>query len=99
MIIPINNPAHSKKPESRFPPQLAKLGTDEIILIELQGSFQVEGDSSGQLAARLNLDNVSNMGILNTLFDIVDTMLHSPGNQTDFTHWPQPPRRQNREPF
>ena len=61
MIIPINPPVHSKKPETRFPPQLAKLGTDELILIELQGSFQVDGDPSGQLAARLNLENVSNI--------------------------------------
>ena len=59
MIIPINTTGSSEKSLTKFPPQLAKLGSDELILIELQGSFHIEGDASGQLAARLRLDNVS----------------------------------------
>ncbi|KAH8117932.1 hypothetical protein DFH11DRAFT_1699199 [Phellopilus nigrolimitatus] len=57
MIIPINLPAHTTKSSNKFPPQLAKLGTEEVVLIELQGAFQVEGDKSGQLAARINVEN------------------------------------------
>ncbi|KAL5526489.1 hypothetical protein ACEPAF_8213 [Sanghuangporus sanghuang] len=57
MIITINTPERSVKPLAKFSPQLAKLGSDELILIELQGSFHVEGDPSGQLAAQLSLDN------------------------------------------
>ena len=56
MIIPINIPSEISKDGPKFPPQLAKLGTEELILIELQGSFHVEGDKSGQLAATLKLD-------------------------------------------
>lgn len=63
MIIPINVPAHPSKPDGVFPPQLARLGTEEVILIELQGSFHVDGDQPGQLAARLKLDNVSSEAI------------------------------------
>ena len=59
MIIPINITETSERPLTKFPPQLAKLGSNEFILIELQGSFHVEGDAAGQLAARLRLDNVS----------------------------------------
>ncbi|THH04527.1 hypothetical protein EW145_g5459 [Phellinidium pouzarii] len=55
MIIPINLAAHASKSETKFPPQLAKLGAEEVILIELQGSFEVEGNQSGQLAASLKL--------------------------------------------
>ncbi|PAV16191.1 Erg28 [Pyrrhoderma noxium] len=57
MIIPINLHPESSKDGSKFPPQLAKLGTDEIILLELQGSFHTEGDAVGQQAAKLNLEN------------------------------------------
>ncbi|KAL5504223.1 hypothetical protein ACEPAH_8297 [Sanghuangporus vaninii] len=57
MIITINTPERSVRPITKFSPQLAKLGSDELILIELQGSFHVEGDASGQLAAQLSLDN------------------------------------------
>ena len=59
MIIPINlSPPHSDS--AHFPPQLAKLGTDEVVLLELQGKFHVEGDPAGQLAAKLQMqDEVS----------------------------------------
>ena len=59
MIIPINLHPEFSKDGTKFPPQLAKLGTDEIILLELQGSFYTEGDAVGQQAAKLNLENVS----------------------------------------
>lgn len=62
MIIPINLPSTSlSNPEtSKFPPQLAKLASDEVVLIELQGAFEVEGDAGGQVAAKLRFgENVS----------------------------------------
>lgn len=54
MIIPINH-QNNELQDAKFPPQLAKLGTDEIVLFELQGSFQVEGNEAGQLAATLKV--------------------------------------------
>ncbi|KAI5122925.1 hypothetical protein M0805_007603 [Coniferiporia weirii] len=56
MIIPINLPAHVPKSENKFPPQLAKLGSEEVVLIELQGSIEVEGSQWGQPIGRLKFD-------------------------------------------
>ena len=61
MIIPINLRPEPSGSGSKFPPQLAELGTDEIVLLELQGSFHIEGDHTGQLAAKLSLQNVRRM--------------------------------------
>lgn len=63
MIIPINIPSTSASTENKLPPQLAKIGTDEIVLIELQGSFEVEGDARGQVAANLRFENVRDLFI------------------------------------
>ena len=57
MIIPINLPSSPSADGRRFPPQLAKLGTEEVVLLELQGAFHVEGDQRGQMAARLQMEN------------------------------------------
>ncbi|KAI0090997.1 Ctf8-domain-containing protein [Irpex rosettiformis] len=54
MIIPINIATSSAGPT--LPPQLAKFGTDELVLIELQGSLDVEGEISGQLVGKLDLE-------------------------------------------
>ena len=60
MIIPINvtPPSSSRR---TFPPQLAQYGTDEVVLIELQGSLDVEGEMAGQFVGKLDLcsDTVS----------------------------------------
>lgn len=57
MIIPVNLPSSSNSEnETTFPPQLAKLGTKEVILLELQGSVQTEGDRDGQLVGTLKID-------------------------------------------
>jgi hypothetical protein len=44
-----------------LPPQLAKLGSDEVIIIELQGTLEVESncesDRDGQIAAKLRVDD------------------------------------------
>jgi hypothetical protein len=44
------------KSSHKLPPQLAKLGNDEIVLIELQGSLEVEGVQDGQLVGTLKID-------------------------------------------
>ena len=55
MIIPINIPSSSRFDNNTLPPPLARIGTDELVLIELQGSFQTEGDRSGQLVGHLHI--------------------------------------------
>ncbi len=62
MIIPVNLPSSSNSEnETTFPPQLAKLGTKEVILLELQGSVQTEGDRDGQLVGTLKIDEKVSM--------------------------------------
>lgn len=72
MIIPINlspSPNPSDSPTNTFPPQLAQLGTSELVILEMQGSFHVEGAGSGsdsetateargKLIAKLRVDGV-----------------------------------------
>ena len=56
MIIPVNiNIAGSSS--GPLPPQFAQYGTDEVVLIELQGELEVEGESGGQLVGKLTVDN------------------------------------------
>ncbi|OCH84087.1 hypothetical protein OBBRIDRAFT_742189 [Obba rivulosa] len=56
MIIPINvQPVGSTS--RTFPPQLAQFGTDELVLIDLQGFLDVEGDKQGQAIGKLRVDD------------------------------------------
>ncbi|EGO24397.1 hypothetical protein SERLADRAFT_369636 [Serpula lacrymans var. lacrymans S7.9] len=62
MIIPITIPSPSDTSDSpKLPPQLAKLGHDELFLIELQGSLDVEGtginERDGRLVGKLQMDD------------------------------------------
>ncbi|KZP31744.1 hypothetical protein FIBSPDRAFT_775782 [Athelia psychrophila] len=63
MLIPINISIGSPN-SSGPPPQLAKLGNDEIVLIELQGSLEVEctdpSERDGQIVGKFQLDEGSN---------------------------------------
>lgn len=54
MIIPIHLPAPSSSNAAVLPPQLVRIGANEVVLIELQGALQVEGDRSGQMAGKLH---------------------------------------------
>ena len=55
MIINIDTRTLSGTGQS-LPPTLANIGTSEVALVELQGELEVEGDKSGQIAAKLTLD-------------------------------------------
>ncbi|KAI0033539.1 hypothetical protein K488DRAFT_84818 [Vararia minispora EC-137] len=56
MVITLNAPSSSAT-ASQIPPVLATLGNSEIVLLELQGEIEVEGDSRGKTAAILSLDD------------------------------------------
>jgi len=60
MIIPINlaTERHSSS-RTTFPPQLAQFGSDEIVLIELQGTLEVDGDRAGQMVGKLVVDTAT----------------------------------------
>ncbi|VDC07551.1 unnamed protein product [Peniophora sp. CBMAI 1063] len=55
MIINIDTRTFNGSGQS-LPPTLANIGTSEVALVELQGELEVEGDKSGQVAAKLTLD-------------------------------------------
>lgn len=61
MIIPITIPRPGQF-SPKLPPQLAQLGNDEIFLIELQGTLDVEGTEAtqkdGQLIGNLNTSDM-----------------------------------------
>jgi chromosome transmission fidelity protein 8 len=58
MIIPINVAPPSSN--SKLPPGLAKISHEEIVLIELQGTLEVEcthiSESDGKLVGKLKID-------------------------------------------
>ena len=55
MIIPV-----TFKPPSddgrKLPPQLADLGNGDLVLIELQGSLEVQGSMDSQFVGKLEID-------------------------------------------
>ncbi|KAI1790664.1 Ctf8-domain-containing protein [Ganoderma leucocontextum] len=61
MLIPINidipGPSTPRRPH--LPPQLVQFGTDELVLIELQGALEVEGNKDGQLVGELEVDSAT----------------------------------------
>lgn len=61
MIIPINlsDPGTSASTGHSLPPQFAQFGTNEVVLIELQGSLDVEGNKEGQLVGKLSIDDTT----------------------------------------
>lgn len=72
MLIPITISLGSTS--ESLPPQLAKLGNDELVLIELQGSLDVESslnsDRDGQMVGKFRLDEGSVRTELFELFDV-----------------------------
>ncbi|KAI0655350.1 Ctf8-domain-containing protein [Cubamyces menziesii] len=58
MLITVNVaiPGPSSDPRRKLPPQLVQFGTDELVLIELQGALDVEGNKDGQLVGKLRID-------------------------------------------
>lgn len=60
MIIPIHvSNVGASTSQHKFPPQLAQFGSEEVILIELQGSLEAEGDKQGQTVGKLRIDDAT----------------------------------------
>ncbi|KAF8312535.1 hypothetical protein DL93DRAFT_2059925 [Clavulina sp. PMI_390] len=61
MIIPLNHPDPTQAKKPPLPPQLVKLtGSEDILLVELQGSLVTTGESAGQRVGILAIDPSSN---------------------------------------
>ncbi|PVG04046.1 hypothetical protein CPB86DRAFT_778283 [Serendipita vermifera] len=60
MIIPVRlRTSQSVDGRPDLPPSLAELGPKDYAIIELQGSFEIEGDYSGQSIGILDMSNSS----------------------------------------
>ena len=57
MILPITLPPKPSPGSPALPPVLTRLGSSELILLELQGELDVSGDKHGQLVGRLTIDD------------------------------------------
>jgi len=55
MIIPIRLPGQVAAPTHSLPPVLATIGFNEVVILELQGSLETEGDYSGETIAQLDM--------------------------------------------
>ncbi|OSX57620.1 hypothetical protein POSPLADRAFT_1155935 [Postia placenta MAD-698-R-SB12] len=65
MIIPIHaSNVGASTSQHTFPPQLAQFGSEEVILIELQGSLEAEGDKQGQTVGKLRIDDATKKSTL-----------------------------------
>lgn len=94
MIIPINlHPERSSSSTSTctFPPAFAQFGSDELVLIELQGSLEVDGDNLGQMVGKLNVETstvsneVRNHIVVESLTDMAITEEIDAPDRTSFT--------------
>jgi len=63
MIIPLTLTLPPKSSpngaEPALPSALARLGSSEFFLLELQGELEVSGDKHGQLVGRLTIDDTN----------------------------------------
>jgi hypothetical protein len=57
MILPLTLPVNSSPGSPALPSALARLGSSELFLLELQGELEVSGDKHGQLVGRLTIDD------------------------------------------
>lgn len=58
MIIPIRLPSELPQREEKLPLVLTTLGSNETMIIELQGSIEIEGDYQGQVIGTLDASNL-----------------------------------------
>ncbi len=56
MIIPINIAIPGPSTVRQLPPQFAQFGTGEVVLVELQGALEVDGDLKDQVVGKLSVD-------------------------------------------
>ncbi|KAH9003201.1 Ctf8-domain-containing protein [Lactarius hatsudake] len=57
MIVPLTLSSGPTAGARTLPPALARLGSSELFLLELQGDLEVSGDKRGQLVGHLTIDD------------------------------------------
>ena len=95
MIIPITIPRPGQF-SPKLPPQLAQLGNDEIFLIELQGTLDVEGTEAtqkdGQLIGNLNTSDMVRHEPRVDMHCRASLIGSAPAEETHPHDWTPPPR-------
>ncbi|THH32253.1 hypothetical protein EUX98_g1954 [Antrodiella citrinella] len=57
MLIPVNLTSSSSSSGGSLPPQLAPFGSDELILIEMQGTLETDSKRAGMMVGTLDIDD------------------------------------------
>jgi len=57
MILPLTLAPQPSPGAPALPSALARLGSSELFLLELQGELEVSGEQHGQLVGRLTIDD------------------------------------------
>jgi len=58
MQIQIRLPTEVGPSPHPLPPALAKISANETVIIELQGSIEIQGEKSGELIGNLDVTNI-----------------------------------------
>ena len=102
MIIPLTFPPKTDAGPA-LPSALARLGSSEFFLLELQGELEVSGDKHGQLVGRLTIDDATDGKVRISFKPITlhavphrSFLTYVPG-QTDTANRPSPLRGQDRQ--
>lgn len=66
MIIPIRLPSQIAQREEKLPPVFATLSSNETMIIELQGSIEIEGEYEDQVIATLDASNLVSTPLIRT---------------------------------
>ena len=80
MILPLALPVKPSPGSPALPSALARLGSSELFLLELQGELEVSGDKHGQLVGRLTIDDDDGkvrppINIFSSLVDTLYTLI------------------------
>jgi chromosome transmission fidelity protein 8 len=59
MILPLTLPTKPSPDSPALPSALARLGSSELFLLELQGELEVSGNKHGELVGRLTIDDTN----------------------------------------
>ena len=115
MIVPLTLPPKSSPngTEPALPSALARLGSSEFFLLEMQGELEVSGDKHGQLVGRLTIDDTNDGKVCHMsyspphrvystaafLTSVRPHMLFAMTleGQADTANWPSSLRRQDRQ--
>ena len=70
MQIQIRLPAEVDPSPHPLPPALAKISANETVVIELQGSIEIQGEKSGEFIGNLDVTNIVRISLMHILLGV-----------------------------